>query len=192
MTNTALYFITGSSGSGKTTLLRSVIQSTYPNLSAYHFDDLGIPSREEMTTKFGGPAQWQAHMVHKWIKKVAQVKDAGLVVLDGQARPTVIRDAAKKAGFSALHITLIDCSHEERRRRLIDERTQPELDTLDMYAWAAYLRGQADALGLEIIDTTHLHLAEAVQQLARSIEHFAEETGIHLERSSETKLNRQS
>ncbi|MGC1377384.1 MAG: hypothetical protein WA821_14225 [Anaerolineales bacterium] len=180
MTRNALYFITGSSASGKTTLLKGVIESAHPHLMAYHFDDLGLPSLEEMNTKYGGAAQWQAYNAHQWIEKVAHLEDAGLVVLDGQVRPTVILDAANEAGFSAIHITLIECSHEERQRRLIEDRVQPELDKLDMYAWAAYLRGQADALKLEIIDTTTLSLKEAVQKLASSIERFAEESKIRL------------
>jgi energy-coupling factor transporter ATP-binding protein EcfA2 len=189
MTKNALYFITGSSGSGKTTLLRTVVSSIYPNLQAYHFDDLGVPSLEEMETKFGGPAQWQAYNAREWIRKVGQMKDTSLVVLDGQVRPTAILSAASQEDLSAVHITLIDCSHEERQRRLVHERDQPELDKLDMYAWAAYLRGQADALKLEIIDTTSLHLAEGTQKLADSIERFALEMGIQLDNRLESKVS---
>lgn len=192
MTNSALYFITGSSGSGKTTLLKGVVESIFSNLKSYHFDGLGVPSLEEMNTKYGGPAQWQAYNAHRWIEKVAHLKNAGLIVLEGQVRPTVIIDAANEAGFSALHITLVDCSHEERQRRLVEERIQPELDKLDMYAWAAYLHGQADALKLEIIDTTTLSVEEAIQKLAGSIERFAEETEIRLGRRKVTKLDLQS
>jgi hypothetical protein len=34
-----------------------------------------------------------------------------------------------------------------------------------MDGWAAYLRGQADALGLTVIDTTTLTVTEAAEQL---------------------------
>ena len=129
--------------------------------------------------------------VNGWIERVAQLEDAGLVALDGQVRPTVILDAAREAGFSDLHFTLIECSHGERRRRLVEARAQPELDKLDMYAWAAYLRGQADALQLEIIDTTSLSLKEAIDRLAGSIGHFAGETGIDLDRTPATRLDLQ-
>ena len=187
MTKKALYFITGSSGAGKTTLLKGVIESAYPNLAAYHFDDLGLPSLEEMNAQFGGPAEWQAYTTRQWIAKVAQQDDLGLVVIDSQARPSVIIDAAKEAGFSALHITLIDCSHAERRRRLIEDRAQPELDNLDMYAWAAYLRGQADALKLEVIDTASRSIGETVKELAHSIGRFASETGTNVKHGSDAK-----
>jgi hypothetical protein len=180
MTKNALYFITGSSGSGKTTLLKGVTESTFPNLKAYHIDDLGVPSLEEMNTKYGGPEQWQAYNAHRWIEKVAHLENASMVVIEGQVRPKVIIDAADEAGFSAFHITLIDCSHEERQRRLVEDRTQPELDKLDMYAWAAYLHGQADALQLEIIDTTLQSVEESIKKLANSIERFAKEVEIPL------------
>jgi len=178
VTKKALYFVTGSSGSGKTTLLKGVMARGYHGLEAYHFDELGLPSLEEMNRLYGGPEQWQAHNAGKWISRAAGEMGPGLIVLEGQVRPTVILDAASAAGFRAVHVTLIDCSHEERRRRLITDRGQPELDRLDMYAWAAYLRGQADALGLEVIETTTLSLAEAIEQLARSMERFAMEAGI--------------
>ncbi len=177
MIKKALYFITGSSGAGKTTLLKGVIESAIPDLAAYHFDDFGLPSLEEMNAKFGGPSEWQAYTTRRWIETIAQRDDIGLAVIDSQARPSAIVDAAKEAGFLALHITLIDCSHAERRRRLVEVRAQPELDNLDMYAWAAYLRGQADALKLEVIDTTPRSIGESVQELAHSIGRFASETG---------------
>src|SRR6188474_25552 len=139
----ALYFLTGSCGAGKTTLLKGVVASVYPELAAYHFDDLGVPSLEEMNTHYGGPDQWQAFATREWIKQAAQSAEAELVVVDGQARPNVILEAAEEAGFTACHITLINCSHAERRRRLLEDRKQPELDQLEVYAWAAYLCGQA-------------------------------------------------
>jgi hypothetical protein len=88
-------------------------------------------------------------------------------------------EAARAAGLRHFHIVLVDCGHDERRRRLLEERRQPEWDQLDTYAWAAYLRGQADALGLEIIDTTGKPVSESVAMLAASIERFAEHAGVH-------------
>lgn len=187
MATKAIYFLTGSSGSGKTTLLKGVVKSIYPYLNAHHFDDLGVPTIEEMNAKFGGPAQWQAYNIRQWIKNVIQIDSPSLVILDGQARPSVILDAACEIGFSAMHITLIDCSHAERRRRLLEDRKQPELDILDTYAWAAYLHGQADALKLETIDTTETRLERSIQNLANSIERFANEQGIPLKISEHNK-----
>jgi hypothetical protein len=42
-----------------------------------------------------------------------------------------------------------------------------------MATWAAYLRGQADALGLPILDTTHLTVAEAAEEFIARIQAWA-------------------
>ena len=59
-----------------------------------------------------------------------------------------------------------------RTERLCGPRGQPELARNRMMAWAAYLRGQADALKLPVIDTTDLpiaQVAERLEVLARSL-----------------------
>lgn len=180
MKKCALYFITGSSGSGKTTLLKGVNKTIYPNLQIYYSDEFGVPSIEEMKVKFGSPELWQAYNIHQLIVKADHANRENLAVFDIQGRPTVILDETKKLGEFTIHITLIECSHEVRQKRLQEYRTQPELDTLDMYAWASYLRGQADALKLEIIDTTNQSVDESIKELANSIGSFAEINGISL------------
>ncbi len=181
MNRHALYFITGASGAGKTTLLKGVAERVYPNLRVHHFDeDHIIPSIEEMKVQAEDPAEWQAYHTRRWVEKITQSEPAGLIVFDAQARPAVLFDMVNDIGFSAIHIVLIDCAHAERRRRLLEDRAQPELDTMDMYIWAGYLRGQADALRLEVIDTTAKSLTEAIQALASSIGRFADENGIAL------------
>jgi len=184
MSSKAFYFITGSSASGKTTLLKGVINYVYPKLTAYYFDEIGVPTIEEMNITFGGPAQWQAYKVRKWIERINLSESANFIVLDGQARPKVIIDTAKELGIASLHITLVECSHAERRNRILKTRIQPELDNLDMYTWAAYLRGQADALNLEIIETTDKNIENSITELANSISRFAKESNIQLEGKS--------
>jgi len=94
------------------------------------------------------------------------------LILEGSVKPTEVKEIAAQNSISHLKIVLIECGHEERKRRLIEDRDQPELDNLDIYAWAAYLRGQADALGLEIIDTTGAAVGESASKLIHSIERF--------------------
>ena len=171
MTEKALYFITGASASGKTVLLKEVIKSR-SDLKTWFFDSIGVPGLEEMKACFGGPEKWQVHAAREWIRKLGESEDEGFVILEGQVRPSVVLEAAQAEGFTELHITLITCSHVERKRRLHEERAQPELDHLDMYAWAAYLQGQADALKLEVIDTTGLSIKEAAVLLSESINRF--------------------
>ena len=104
--------------------------------------------------------------------------EADLVIFDGSVKPSDVRQAADRAGLPHLKTVLVDCSHDERKRRLVEERKQPGLDHLDMYAWAAYLRGQADVLGLEIIDTTSLTIDEGKNELLRSVINFLGEVPI--------------
>lgn len=150
-----LYAMIGSSGSGKTTLLRRVVAERLPRLNVIHVDDPGA-------------AKTAASWVERAVKATPTVR---LLVAEGQERPHVILDAAKRSMIPA-RVVLIDCDHTERRRRLVEIRKQPELDHLDMYAWAAYLRGEADALGLEIIDTTNKSIEVCTELLADSIERY--------------------
>lgn len=46
----------------------------------------------------------------------------------------------------------------------------PELATAQMDGWAAYLRGQADALDVPVLDTTALPVEEGVAFLRECIE----------------------
>jgi ABC-type molybdenum transport system ATPase subunit/photorepair protein PhrA len=132
VSQSALYFLTGSSGSGKTTLVQRVVRDYYPHLRTGHVDAPGAPQ--------GG---------RTWVERAAQPVESGR-------------------------------EHIERRRRLLEDRRQPELDLLDMYAWAAYLRGQADALGVEVLDTTRQTIEASTHALATSIAAFAARAGIAL------------
>lgn len=153
MDNTAIYFVTGSSGSEKTTLLKE-IEGQLPNdIVLHHFDDEGIYDLEY------------------WFSKVSD-ETAKLHIFDGSIRPSDILSEAQKYSFDSVKIVLVDCGHAEREHRLVNLRKQPELDTLDMYAWAAYLRGQADVLKLELIDTTSVSIEESSSVLQKSIEDY--------------------
>jgi hypothetical protein len=174
----ALYFITGSCGSGKSTLLAE-IRTLLPAVHALHSDDLGVPPAEEMVARFGSGDAWQAHRARELVETAAA--NPGVTVVDGQARPHVVLNAAREAGVAAVRVVLVDCGHDERRVRLLEQRKQPELDNLHTYAWAAYLKGQADALGLEVIDTTGHPVAESAAALRDSIVRFAAESGVRVD-----------
>jgi hypothetical protein len=81
----------------------------------------------------------------EWIDRVRD-EPGVLAVLDGEVRPTEALAAARQAGLSAAAL-LVEHGHESTS--------------------AAYLRGQADALQLPIIDTVAMSAEQAIETLVR-------------------------
>jgi type II secretory pathway predicted ATPase ExeA len=170
MSNPAIVVVTGASGVGKTTLVRALEARNLDGVRCYYFDSVGVPPAQEMRAQFGSSSGWQETMTRRWIDRLAENHDgARIAVLDGQVRPSVVRLAFAAAGVSTGHVVLVDCTHDVRDARLKGPRNQPELVTRDMAAWAAYLRGQADALGLPIVDTTGASVATATDALVKCV-----------------------
>jgi len=156
--------VTGASGVGKTTLVHALDAQRLPGLHCHYFDSVGVPSVTDVTAQFGSPQAWQQSTTERWVTSlVANETGDRVALLEGQMRPSEVRAAFARQGVSRGRILLVDCDHDARDARLRNERRQPELATPRMAAWAAYLRGQADALELPIFDTTHLTLAQAEQ-----------------------------
>ena len=157
--------VTGASGAGKTTLVRALEAAAVPKVGCFFFDTIGVPSWDEMVSRWGGPREWQAAATEQWLRQLAGGEDgARVAVLDGQTAPSVVLAAAQRAHVAPPWIVLVDCMPAERNARL-RARGQPELVSADMDCWAAYLRGQADALGLPIIDTTARSAVASAQEL---------------------------
>jgi hypothetical protein len=165
--------VTGASGSGKTAAVSALAARALPGVRCYHFDAIGVPSREEMDREFGGGEQWQALKTQEWLVRLAADPDgAEVYVLDGQTRPTFVIRAAERSGIDGVRIVLLDCEPSVRNTRLIELRGQSELANSQMDCWAAYLRGQADALNLPVIDTT-----------GQDIQTIADILAVHVERA---------
>ena len=166
MNELGILVVTGASGVGKTSAVRSLELRQRADIRCFYFDQIGVPSIEIMESEFGGGETWQAYATRQWFLRLAVDDLRGYVsVLDGQTRPSFVRSAA--ARFPSVHfrIVLLECDPGVRRVR-VGKRGQPELATAQMDAWSAYLRGQADALELPVVDTTLL----AVQDVANALE----------------------
>lgn len=151
----AVLVVLGASGAGKTTLVGRLAALALPGVGCYHFDTIGVPSAEEMAARFGEGESWQAWALDEWVARLTRNEDrVALAVLDAQVRPSAVRDAFARHRVAHGGMVLVDCSYAARNARLRGSRGQPELANPEMDAWAAYLRGQADALGLPIIDTS--------------------------------------
>jgi uncharacterized protein YbjT (DUF2867 family) len=125
-----------------------------------------------MERDHGGPERWQAEATKQWISRLAaEVHDASVCILDGQTRPSFVRAALANVDAPHVQIVLLECSPATRSTRLA-ARGQAELATGRMDTWAAYLRGQADALELPVIDTTHLGVEKAADALEAQVQSF--------------------
>lgn len=158
--------VTGASGAGKTAAVDTLSARVVPGIECFHFDSIGVPTAEVMERHYGGGEQWQAEATAEWLARLGSLPaDIRVAVLDAQTRPSFVFGAARRAAPRAVHVVLFDCAAEVRAARLRGPRRQPDLVTARMDQWAAYLRGQANALNLSVIETTSLTVAEAASDL---------------------------
>jgi len=162
--------VTGASGAGKTAALSALATSSPPGVQCFHFDSIGVPSLDEIRRVHGTEEQWQAWATAEWLARLDGLSSSVRVgVLEGQARPEFILDAARRTSMRATHIVLFDCSSAVRDARLRGPRQQPELASERMDRWAAYLSREAVALGIPIVDTSAMSLLESTRSLERIV-----------------------
>ena len=147
----AILVLTGASGAGKTTLTLKLNELKIPGVVGFNCDRVKIEGHET-----AGSTDRQVDILRYWISQLSQQdKRIELAVLDTQIRPHRALEALNQAGIEHAEIVLVDCEPTKRNERLHMDRSQPELANPQMDCWAAYLRGQADALNLSIIDTSN-------------------------------------
>jgi energy-coupling factor transporter ATP-binding protein EcfA2 len=166
----AILVVTGASGAGKSTLVRGLEALVLPGVGCYEFDTIDIPSAAEIATRFGSGEAFQAWALDEWVRCLAQNEDrVAVAVLDAQVRPRAALDTLARHGVARGSVVFVDCEYAERNARLRGPRGQPELATAQMDGWAAYLRGQADALNVPVVDTTATDPAAGVATLRSHI-----------------------
>lgn len=147
----AILVLTGASGAGKTTLTLKLNELAIPGVTGINCDRVQVESDDKT-----GPADRQADILRYWISHLSQPETGiELAVLDTQIRPHRALAVLSQAAIEYAQIVLVDCDPVKRNERLHMDRDQPELANPRMDCWAAYLRGQADALKLSIIDTSN-------------------------------------
>ena len=148
------FFLIGSSGSGKTTVAKSIEAMNLPDFVMHYSDSEPAPSVEEMIKEYGSTDEWQKACTNRWVKRIRNEyltdKD---VLFDTQSRPSFIDEACESNGILNYEIILLDCSDEERKKRLIS-RNQPELANQQMMDWAKYLRERCVGKNHIIVDNT--------------------------------------
>lgn len=162
--------VVGASGAGKTTAVRCLASRGARGFACYHFDSIGVPTSAELARANSTPEAWQQWATREWMERLQVNAEPGTVsVLEGQTRPSFLLPVPDDGPLLA--IVLIECSADVRTERLRN-RGQPELATRQMDMLAAYLRGQADALGLPVIDSTRLNpedVASALEAIAENL-----------------------
>jgi hypothetical protein len=167
----ALLFVIGASGAGKTAAVQALAQQQLSGVGCYHFDSVGVPSAQVMEQEWGGGERWQEETTARWIDRLAANPDrVEIAVLEGQTRPSFIRPSIQRLGVRRSRIVLLDCQPAIRGIRLAGPRAQPKLSNERMDAWAAYLRGQADALALPVLDSSNRSIAEVADLLREHID----------------------
>ncbi len=138
--------ITGASGVGKTTILKAIEQNL-PNSSIHYFDDIGVPSFEDMIKEYGSCEKWQETMTHRWTDKLEKIKDKEFIFLEGSFNPEFIK---LRRNY------LMICIHADRsvREQRLLNRKQPELASQDMENFAQMLKDKTLELGGIVIDSS--------------------------------------
>lgn len=171
MSAPAIVVVVGASGAGKTTLVSRLEALRVAGIGCYYFDTIGVPTAEEIAARFGNGEAWQAWALDQWLERLTRNDDgAAIAVLDAQVRPSQVRAMFRRHGVTCGGVVLVDCDYDERNARLRELRGQPELANWLMDTWAAYLRGQADALDLPVIDTTRATVDDSLAALRHEVE----------------------
>lgn len=155
----AVIILTGASGAGKTTLLLELARMDFEGVECINCDRVKVE-----TPVSAEPVDNQVEILKYWLTEIND-KQIEVAVLDTQIRPHRAEETLRQMGVMKSAIILVDCDPVKRNARLRDERGQPELATAQMDCWAAYLRGQADAMGLQIIDTSDDDIGKSLDSI---------------------------
>jgi hypothetical protein len=150
-----VYFFTGASGAGKTALMAALANDPqFESALFLHFDDIGVPSEEQMIKDYGTASNWQREMTFLWLGKILkEYSDKPLIFFEGQVNIDYIEQGFAKYDFYNYRILLCHCAAHIRHKRLALKRVQPQLIKPNMDNWANYLFKQVTEKKVKILDT---------------------------------------
>ena len=164
--NKKIIFVTGASGSGKTTII-SRLSEILPDIHVYHFDDIGVPSHNDMITEFGSSENWQNTTLRKWVQKLSKLFSH--VILEGSFYPRYIKSICEEYNVK-YRIILFHTDYKTRKERLLSLRSQPELVSQDMENYANMLLNETQLENGLIIDTTTKSIENLTNDVAKTLD----------------------
>lgn len=165
-----IILITGASGSGKTTILQETSKHLQKQLvNIFHFDDIGVPSSEEMIKEYGSAENWQKMMTEQWIDRLSHIKNVPFIFLEGSFNPEFAINTLKKHGLKNYRLFCIHSDRKIREQRLQYQRQQPELITDDMENFAQFLKRKTIELSGIVINNNNSS-NEVVKILLKNIQ----------------------
>ena len=64
--------------------LDALNKNIYLSIACLHFDDIGVPTEQEMIAVYGSGSEWQKAMSYHWIKKlIHDYQNKKCVILEG-------------------------------------------------------------------------------------------------------------
>jgi energy-coupling factor transporter ATP-binding protein EcfA2 len=169
----AILVLTGASGSGKTTILRAVEAIEIPAVACFQCDTIyhGLPEEVRANGEVAQDA-----ILDYWVQHALGRPAIELAVLETQIRPHKALAMLGRLDAAVHQVVLVECEQAEREARLRGPRAQPELANQKMENWAAYMRGQADALALDIINTSGVPISALSGRLRAIVESLLKRT----------------
>ncbi|MBX4209570.1 AAA family ATPase [Candidatus Parcubacteria bacterium] len=198
-----VFFIIGASGSGKTMAMEGIEKRLPKAFNYCYYDSLGTPTDEEVYRDYGSWDEWHKHLTGIWVEKIKKdLISKKHTIIDGQIRPDFIEEACGRHRIDSYEVILLECSLEERKRRLI-ERGVPHVINPTLDPWVRYLHDESAKREYLIIDNTNLRPEETQEILLayiantlkkprkkRATIHVYEEAAEEPERAAEPRVGR--
>lgn len=163
-------FLIWASWVGKTTILEWVKSKDISHVVCLNADSrYGIPDEEAMVQEAWSVSERRNQSLLKCLEKALSVFPWKTIVLDKSTHIDLIWTTCEKLEIATYQIILVDCEEQEMRRRLLEERQQPELVTDDMFNRQRILREQATQKWITILDTTWKTKEECVEEFLHKI-----------------------
>jgi len=159
-----IVFISGASGVGKTTVIEAFKEKEGEKYHYLHFDSVGVPSLKVMESQYGSGRGWQRAMLFKWAEIIKE-KCLGnkWVLFEGQYDLEFVDEVITKHGIKQYIVVVLYVNENIQKKRLIEERNQPELHNPHMINWSNHLRNQAIERGYITIDSGFTDLNSTIR-----------------------------